>query len=77
MTSHECESLKFTLKSRNMYNIFDDKGNRSFWYFLIPIRGLEAMNLNNPISTQVLFDALEIGGKFFVWQKLERRKSIL
>lgn len=68
MTSHECESLKFTLKSRSMYNIiFDDKRNcSSFLFFLIPIRGLEAMNLNNPISTHVLFDALEIGGNIFV-----------
>lgn len=51
-----------------MYNIiFDDKRNcSSFLFFLIPIRGLEAMNLNNPISTHVLFDALEIGGNIFV-----------
>lgn len=70
MSSHECESLIFTLKSRSMYNIiFDDKGNRSFWYFLIPIRGLEAMNLNNPINTQVLFDALEIGEKIILFDK--------
>lgn len=58
-----------------MYNIiFDDKGNRSFWYFLIPIRGFEAMNLNNPISTQMLFDALEIGEKNFCLTKARKEK---
>lgn len=32
------------------------------------------MNLNNPISTQVLFDALEIGEKFFCLTKARKEK---